>query len=133
MLITITSFGYLHDPAPAAHLTVDVRAFRDPHLNPALRELTAADPAVQAAVMGTPGVPELLDALTDALTPAGAAVAATGGPDAPLRVAVGCAGGRHRSAHVAAVLAARAAALGHTVELRHRDIRKPVVQRPAAT
>jgi hypothetical protein len=52
--IEITSFGYLHGPAPTAHITVDVRQhFRDPHWDTALRQLTARDQPLAQAVMAT--------------------------------------------------------------------------------
>jgi len=40
--VEIVSFGYLHGPPPTAHLILDLRShFRDPHVDPGLRELTA--------------------------------------------------------------------------------------------
>lgn len=44
--VEIVSFGYLHGEPPQAHITLDLRNhFRDPHINPALREMTAATPS----------------------------------------------------------------------------------------
>lgn len=120
MTVEITSFGYLYGPAPSAHITLDLRThFRDPHVNPALRDLTAHDEPVRAAVLGTPGIRALI----------AAAVAVVGayqdGPSpAPVTVAVGCAGGRHRAATVAMELGAQ---VGATVQ--HRDLAKPVINR----
>lgn len=126
--IEIVSFGYLHGQAPDAAITVDVRAhFRDPHIDPAMRERTGLDATVRHTVLNTPGIPALLNA----------AVAAVGaylsGPTtAPLAIAIGCAGGRHRSVVLAQELAARCAhAYPASTTLRHRDIHRPVVQRPA--
>lgn len=123
--VEITSFGYLHAAAPDAHLTVDLRAhFRDPHISPALRYMTADDEPVRAAVRATPGIPQLLDALAAAV----AALAA--GPSATtITVATGCAGGRHRAPAVARDLADRLTGSGHSVTVRHRDLGQPVVQR----
>ncbi|MFG2904025.1 ATPase [Kitasatospora sp. NPDC048286] len=123
--ITVVSFGYLHGAAPEAHLTLDLRRhFRDPHIDPALRHQSAHDLPVRRAVLATPGVRELI---------AGAALVAdsfdAGPSDAPLTIAVGCAGGRHRAATVASVLAKRLAKTGATVSLAHRDLDKPVVDR----
>ena len=125
--VQVISFGYLHHPgAPDAHLTLDVRAhFRDPHVRPEMRQMTGQDPAVIAAVLGTPGVPGLIEAA------AGAARAFLAGPaGVPLTVAVGCAGGRHRSVVIAARLAALLEGAGIPVALTHRDIRLAVVERP---
>ncbi|WP_083507416.1 RNase adapter RapZ [Frankia sp. ACN1ag] len=116
--VTVVSFGYLHGAPPAAHITLDLRAhFRDPHVSPELRHLTAADQAVRDAVLATPGITDLIDATV-------AAVAAyQAGPSAgPLTVAVGCAGGRHRAATVAGELSSRLGA-----RLVHRDLHRPVV------
>jgi RNase adaptor protein for sRNA GlmZ degradation len=116
--IDIVSFGYLHAPAPAAHITLDLRShFRDPHINPAMRELTALDEEVVDTVLGTPGIRDLIDA-TAAATRAFLAGPSTG----PLTIAIGCAGGRHRSAAVARELGS---ILNATVT--HRDLTQPVI------
>lgn len=118
--VQIVSFGYLHGAPPAAHITIDLRThFRDPHVDPALRELTAHDQTVVDAVLSTPGIVQLIDATV-------AAVAAFQvGPSAgPVSVAVGCAGGKHRAGVAAEVLADRLGA-----NLVHRDLHRPVVYR----
>jgi RNase adaptor protein for sRNA GlmZ degradation len=123
--VEITSFGYLHGRPPRADLTVDLReGYRDPHVDPALRELTAADPRVTAAVLATPGVPALIRALA-------AAVRDLLGDGGPVTAAIGCAGGRHRSAVVAVRLATALEADGVPATTVHRDIDKPVVRREA--
>lgn len=124
-LVEITSFGYLHDEPPAAHLTIDLRHhFRDPHVSPELRYMTADDEPVRAAVLATPGIRQLVDAVAEAVE------AFAAGPSAgTVTVASGCAGGRHRAPTVARDLAARLTEAGHTVTVRHRDLGKPVVQR----
>lgn len=126
--ITITTFGYLHDAPPPAHITLDLREhFRDPHIDPALRYLTARDTAVHEAVRTTPGVLPLLDAAAHAV------LAYLAGPSAgPVTVAVGCAGGRHRAATVGDLLATTLAEThGLDVTLTHRDLDKPVATRCA--
>jgi RNase adaptor protein for sRNA GlmZ degradation len=125
MTVTITSFGYLHGQPPPAHLTIDLRThFRDPHIDPALREMTARDEAVRDAVLATPGIGVLLDATTAAV------LGFLAGPGTgPVYVASGCAGGRHRGAAFASELANRLRANGITADLTHRDIDKPVVHR----
>ncbi len=127
--VTIVSFGYGHTstdgqpvPPPPAHLTIDVRThFRDPHVCPALRHLTAADSPVVEAVMNTPGVPALIDSAVAAVNAFRAAPA-----PGPVTVAVGCVGGRHRSAVIAAEITSR---LGAAATLPHRDITRPVIER----
>ncbi|MFG3051406.1 ATPase [Kitasatospora sp. NPDC048239] len=123
--INVISFGYLHGAPPEATVTVDLRRhFRDPHVDPSLRHQSAHDLPVRRAVLGTPGIREAITAaalLADAYD-AGPSVA-------PLTVAVGCAGGRHRAATVAMALARRLAKTGTAVHLIHRDLAKPVVDR----
>ena len=98
--VTVKSFGYLHGQPPAAHITLDLRHhFRDPHVSPELRHMTADDEPVRLAVLGTPGIVPLIDATAVAV------LAYLAGPSAgPVTVAVGCAGGRHRAPTVARAL-----------------------------
>ena len=128
--VEIVSFGFLHGTAPDAHLLVDLREhFRDPHLSPAMRELTGEDAEVVAAVLGTEGIPALIDAY------AAAVKAFTAGPSSAGRmtvVAAGCAGGRHRAHVFSTQLARRLTADGFTVRLTHRDIHRAVVDRDTA-
>lgn len=123
--ITIESFGYGHDAPPQAHLTLDLRHhFRDPHINPQLRGLTAHDKPVRRAVLHTRGIRPLITA-TVHQTLAYRKAPTTG----PITIAVGCVGGRHRSATVAHYLARRLRRRGLTVQLNHRDLDKPVITR----
>ncbi|MEU5179791.1 RNase adapter RapZ [Streptomyces longwoodensis] len=121
--VEIVSFGYLHAAPPTAHLTIDLRHhFRDPHVSPELRYMTAEDAPVRAAVLGTPGITALVDATATAVT------AFASGPSAgTVTVADGCAGGRHRAPTFALALAERLRSEGHRVTVAHRD--RPVVQR----
>lgn len=126
--IEVVSFGYLHGAPPAAHLTIDLRThFRDPHVTPALRYMTAYDAEVRTAVLATPGIPEVVSAASAAV------LAYLSGPSAgPVTVAVGCAGGRHRAATVALELARLLGALLDgpvQVTAAHRDLGKDVVSR----
>lgn len=111
------SFGFLYGPAPRAELTLDSRDYlRDPaRINDAgLLDATGHDEAVRAVVLGTDGA----DAAIATLVMFGSTFPAGRGP---CRIAVGCAGGRHRSV----VLLEKAAEIlrqaGHTVTIRHRD------------
>lgn len=126
--VTIVSFGYLHGPAPEAHVTFDVREhYRDPHaVSPELRHLDAASPLVVRAVLATPGVQPLIKAVADV------AESYRAGPSpARVTIAVGCAGGRHRSAVIADQARTALALRGVRARVVHRDIARPVVDRPA--
>jgi RNase adaptor protein for sRNA GlmZ degradation len=130
--VEVISFGYGHKDAsakplapPAAHLTFDVRGhFKDPHVDPGLRHLTAADQRVTQAVMNTSGVPELISGILAAIH----AYRQAPSP-APVTVAVGCVGGRHRSAVIAAEITRELRAAGVPATLTHRDITREVIQR----
>jgi RNase adaptor protein for sRNA GlmZ degradation len=119
----LSSFGYCWRVPPRADMTVDLRDhFRDPHAVDGLRELTADDPRVTAAVLATPGLAGLIDALC-----AAARAYLAGGR--PVIIAIGCAGGRHRSAVVAARVGRQLELDGVAVTVDHLDIGKPVVSR----
>ncbi|QLJ01516.1 ATPase [Streptomyces sp. NEAU-sy36] len=123
--VEIVSFGFLHGDAPEADITLDLRrAFRDPHVDPRLRELAGRDRLVQRAVLRTAGIRRLLQATTRQVQ------AYAAGPSGDrIVIGSGCAGGRHRSVVVADRLARRLRRRGHTVTVTHRDISRPVVQR----
>lgn len=126
--VTVISFGYGHGPAPReSHAIFDVRHhFKDPHVSPELRYLTARDRLVVEAVLNTPGVPALFRSI------AAVAVSFLAAPQpGPVTIAVGCAGGRHRSAVIAAAAAEELNAGGIPVTLQHRDLERPVIERPA--
>ncbi|MFC4529147.1 ATPase [Sphaerisporangium dianthi] len=123
--VEIVSFGYLHGEPPPAHLTIDLRHhFKDPHVSPELRYMTARDEPVRATVLGTPGIADLLEATATAV-----AAFLTGPSAGTVTVADGCAGGRHRAPIFAEHLAHRLRGDGLSVTLHHRDLDKPVVQR----
>lgn len=123
--VLVTSFGYRHGDPPRADLLVDVREhLRDPHVDPALRVLTGHDPAVVERVLATPGAGPLVDAVVNA-TAALLPMACRSGR--LVRVAVGCAGGRHRSVVLADAVAARLALAGWGSEAEHLHIREPVL------
>lgn len=123
--VRVVSFGYGHGDAPAAHLTLDLRHhFRDPHVRPEMRELTAVHRKVRRAVLGTPGIRALLAATVRAVQAFDAGPSATG-----TVVSVGGHGGRHRSAVAADALARRLRRRGHHVTVEHRDLHLPVIRR----
>jgi RNase adaptor protein for sRNA GlmZ degradation len=122
--VQLVSFGYLHDAPPVADVVFDARRrYHDPHFNLSLRELTAEDPRVAAAVMATLGVQILVEAVV------ALAHGYRRGPDrGPVVIAVGCSGGRHRAPSIAAEVARRLENQGVPVALAHRDIGRPVVR-----
>lgn len=125
-MIELISFGYLHGAPPAdATVVVDVRHhYRDPHREPGTRCLTALDTEIRNKVLATPGVPELIVGLS-------AVAAAYAGTPAGITtvIAIGCAGGRHRSATIANEITVRLQTWSIPVTVKHRDIDRPVVDR----
>lgn len=125
--LSICSFGYLHGPAPAATVVVDLRAIlHDPDIDPALREKTAQDPTVAERVFATPGATQILSHLLDlSLT----LIELSERSGTPVSIALGCAGGRHRSAALAAALEAKLTELGWPATVEHLHLHLPVVAR----
>ena len=122
--LQLVSFGFLHGTPPTGDTVEDIRDwFRDPHIDPQLRQLTARDSRVVHKVLSTDGVYAYLNALYDLV-----AVRLRQGVRT-VNVAIGCAGGRHRAPVVVDMLAMRAEAAGYHVEVVHRDIDLPVIER----
>ena len=125
--VLISSFSYLHGPAPETDITVDVRRhLRDPHIDPGLRQLTGHDTAVRTHVLATAGASGLIEGVVTAAMALLAGARATGGL---VRVAVGCAGGRHRSVVLVEEIAQRLALAGWGVRIEHLHLHKAVVAR----
>ncbi|WP_051386244.1 RapZ C-terminal domain-containing protein [Actinokineospora inagensis] len=118
--LRVVSFGYLHDAPPAADLVIDVRELlRDPArvTGSGLIDLDGHDPWVHAVVMNTPGARALVDGLVTAVVGlhlvAGKAVT----------VAIGCAGGRHRSVALAEHLAILVQIAAENLDGRRIEVR----------
>lgn len=122
----ITSFGYRHGDAPAATITLDVRTLlHDPHVDREMRVLTGTDARVRRHVLDTPGAVGLVAATASLVAQL---LEDVGDPNGiRVDVAIGCAGGRHRSVALADVLAAQLRGLGHRSTVEHRDIDMPVL------
>ncbi|MEV6985015.1 RNase adapter RapZ [Sphaerisporangium sp. NPDC051017] len=127
-VVVVESFGYGHGPAPEADLTIDARRhLYNPHRDPRMRYLTGLDEQVRAHVLATPGAANQVgNAVTFALC---LLIDVTHDSGELVTLAVGCAGGRHRSVAMAEAIAAGLRAAGVVVEVRHRDVGKPVIQR----
>ncbi len=116
--IRLISFGYLHGPPPEADLTVDVRRYlRDPAAAAGLLAFDGRHPDVRRAVLDTPGTLTTADVV---------AQFAIWFPTPQCVIAVGCAGGRHRSVALVEVLA-ESLAVALDVSVEHRHVHLPRV------
>lgn len=129
--VVLISFGYLHDHRhggpPDAEFIVDVRKrFRDPHAVAGLRYLDATDTRVRQAVLSTLGAAVFAENLARTAADLLAAPSAD-----PVTIAIGCAGGRHRSAVIADTVAGLLNHRAIPAQVIHRDLAEPVVERDA--
>nr|AEC12512.1 pNPL.19 [Nocardiopsis sp. 25L-1-1c] len=120
----ITSFGYRHPGGipTNADLVVDLRHRlynppEDPKVRAAMVAATGLEEHVRAYVLATDGADEVISEILAAMDTLRAQ------KGRPLRVAIGCQGGRHRSVVIAAEVAS---ATGATVV--HRDVTLPVIR-----
>lgn len=121
--VRIISFGFGHGAPPEADIVIDVRkSLRNPHDDPALRELTGLDERVRQHVLDTPGAMTLLHQVAATASGLAAAIQQT------VTVAWGCSGGRHRAVALAEETAALVWASGaDIVQVEHRDVDKPLL------
>jgi UPF0042 nucleotide-binding protein len=121
--VTVISFGYGHgDPPVTAALVIDTRAnLRNPHHDPAMRELTGLDQQVYDHVMATPGARELATAVALGVAPLARF------RQESVEVAIGCVGGRHRSVALAEAIAAGLRRDGVPAQAEHRDVNRDVL------
>lgn len=121
--LVLVSFGYLHGAPPTeAHLTVDVRTYlRDPAAVTGLLDLDGRDERVARPVAATRGALDTVAVLIQF---------AETFPGPRCVIAIGCAGGRHRSVALVELAAVRARHVGHRVVVEHRHVYLPRVPRP---
>jgi UPF0042 nucleotide-binding protein len=119
MRVRVVSFGFKYGLPVDADLVFDVRFLDNPHFVPHLRPQTGLDAPVRDYVLGSEETQELvLDVLTllDHTLPRYEREG-----KAYLTVAIGCTGGRHRSAAIAEHIAERLRGTREIV-VAHRDI-----------
>lgn len=121
--LTVQSFGFARGLPRNADLVFDMRFLKNPHWDPALRELTGLDAAVGAHVAEDPAYEDAVTRIEELLLTLLPRYQAEG--KSYVSVAFGCTGGRHRSVHVAERVAARLRAAGFSPTLDHRDLETP--------
>lgn len=125
----VVSFGTVHgDPIPDADLVANVaNRFRDPHVDPALRQMTGRDQPVVDKVLSTEGVVDYIEGLYHLMLP----LLLLRGDTVELVVA--CVGGRHRSVVIADEVARLAREDGWVVQVDHRHVDRPVTRMPTTS
>lgn len=118
--VFVTSFSFKKGLPRQADLVFDVRFLTNPHYDPALKELTGRDKAVQDFIAKDGDFDLFFDGLTGLLEPLLPRYAREG--KSYLTIAVGCTGGKHRSVFVAEKLAGWLNDHGETTRLSHREL-----------
>lgn len=119
-VLSIVSFGFARGLPSNADLVFDMRFLRNPHWDPKLRPGTGLDGAVAAYVAADPAFDSAtaqIEALLLTLLPRYRVEG-----KAYVTIAFGCTGGRHRSVHVAELMASRLRAAGFSPTVSHRDL-----------
>lgn len=126
--VRVKTFGFLHEvpAAPVGAVLVDLRtALRNPHDDPAMRELTGEDDAVRHHVLTTSGA---VTVIQDAIGQALAVHTYNNSRNFITTVLVGCQGGKHRSVAIGNAVADALTDRGLRVEVEHLHKDRPVVQ-----
>ncbi|HEX2088751.1 MAG TPA: RNase adapter RapZ [Actinomycetota bacterium] len=118
--VSLVSFGYKHGLPRDADLVFDVRFLPNPHWVEPLRPLPGTNPKVRSYVTRQPGYEEFIRKLYELLDQVVPGYVMEG--KSYLTIAVGCTGGKHRSAVVAEDLAEYFRKRGHSVAVEHRDL-----------
>jgi UPF0042 nucleotide-binding protein len=121
LVVTVTSFGYKYGLPPEADLVFDARFLPNPNFVPALRRKTGLDPAVVRFLRRYRETARFLERLLSFVGYLLPRYEREG--KSYLTLAIGCTGGRHRSVMLAVAVGRRLAKEGHSVRIRHRDIR----------
>ncbi|MGJ3261093.1 MAG: RNase adapter RapZ [Rhodospirillales bacterium] len=122
LAIFVTSFSFKRGLPRDADLVFDVRFFRNPHYDNALRPLTGRDKAVQDHIVKDEAFEGYFDHLTGMLGPLLPRYRAEG--KSYLTIAFGCTGGRHRSVFIAERFHSWLKEHGWRAQIRHRDLDK---------
>ena len=116
--LQVCSFGYKNGVPPDADFVFDLRCLPNPYWDPALRELSGRDQAIQDFLHGEPLVDKMIGDVVGFLEQWIPAFEAEN--RSYLTIAMGCTGGRHRSVYVVERIAAHFKP-DRQIMLVHRD------------
>jgi len=122
LAIFVTSFSFKRGLPRDADLVFDVRFFKNPHYDNALRAMSGRDQPVQTFVSADPAFEGFFTHLTGLMAPLLPRYRAEG--KSYLTIAFGCTGGRHRSVFIAERFHAWLKENGWRAQIRHRDLDK---------
>ena len=120
--IFVMSFSFKRGVPRDADLVFDVRFFKNPHYDDALRPKTGKEAEVQAYIAADPAFDSFVGHLTGMIEPLLPRYRAEG--KSYLTIAFGCTGGRHRSVFLAEYFGKWLAEKGWRPYVRHRDLDK---------
>jgi UPF0042 nucleotide-binding protein len=118
--VSLVSFGYKHGLPRDADLVVDVRFLPNPYWVEPLRPLPGTNAKVRSYVTRQPGYEEFMRKFRELLDQVVPGYVTEG--KSYLTIAVGCTGGKHRSAVVAEDLAEYFRKRGYPASVEHRDL-----------
>lgn len=118
--ITVVSFGFKYGLPIDADLVFDLRFLRNPHWEPALRNMSGLDKAVTDYIDEDPRAETFLKHIQNLLTFAVPCYQEEG--KAYLTVAIGCTGGQHRSVYFGERITTFLKDLNYWVTLTHREL-----------
>ncbi len=120
LAIQLESFGFKNGVPMNADFMFDARALPNPHWDPALRELTGRDPAVQSFFDNEEKVQHYLKTLQQALL--AWLVDIENSNRSYLTITIGCTGGQHRSVYLIERLCQFLQMSGRHALVRHREL-----------
>ena len=123
--ITLMSFGYVFGAPEEADTVIGTRGLPNPYWVEELKHKTGLDREVRDYVFSTPEAEAYFESCLDMLRRRIAFYEQYDSPlKTPLRIGIGCTGGKHRSVSMTLRLAQALEAEGVTVRVVHRDLRK---------
>ena len=119
--VSMTSFGYKSGIPMDSDIVMDVRFLPNPFYDPEMKNMTGQDQAVIDFVLGAEVTQSFCAQFMEILNFLIPYYVAEGKSN--LAIAIGCTGGQHRSVALADYFMRLLEEKGHTVLLRHRDVK----------
>lgn len=131
--ITLMSFGYVFGAPEGADTVIGTRGLPNPYWVEALKHKTGLDSEVRDYVFSTPEAEAYFESCLDMLRRRIAFYEQYDSPlKTPLRIGIGCTGGKHRSVSMTLRLAQALRAEGVELRVVHRDLEKVLVHSAGA-